>query len=245
MFNLYKANMARLFKKSFYIFGLVVALAATYVFTSSTVEISFLAGAEPVDRMVFVSAAMVAFFTIFVPIFTNSEYTDGVIRNKMISGLSQKEIYVSHLLTEISAAVIMWVCYMVGGILGGAKLDGNHIIADLVILVALFNYIATVLVVSFRLKKLVPVIIFAAIIFNCTFNSVMMGNLALMLTNGTTQKVMSWLYNVSALGQWFTYTGFAAEEAYPGVAAQLLISSVIIVLMTLVGTFRLNKRDLG
>ncbi len=244
MFNLYKANMARLFKKGFYIFGLVVALVVTYVFTSNTVELSFLAAASPVARMTFVSAAMVAFFTIFVPVFTNSEYTDGVIRNKMIAGRSQKEIYVSHLLTEFTAAVIMWVCYIVGGVIGGAKLDSNYIIANIVILIALFNYIATVLVVAFRLKKMVPVIILEAMIFNICFNSILMGNLVLMVTKDTTQKVMAWLYNISALGQWFTFTGFAAEEADPGVGAQILISFIIILLMTLVGTFRLNKRDL-
>ena len=55
---------------------------------------------------------------------------------------------------------------------------------------------------------------------------------------------MSWLYNVSALGQWFTKTGFADEVANPGVKAQVLISFVIIIVMTFIGTFRLNKRDL-
>ncbi len=236
--------MARLFKKSFYIFGLVVAVIVTYAFTSNMVELPFLAEAKPADIMIFVSAAMIAFFTIFVPIFTNSEYTDGVIRNKMIAGISQKEIYISHLLTELSAAVIMWVCYIFGGIIGGARLNSNYIIANVVILFALFNYIATVLVVAFRLKKIVAVMIIEAFIFNMCFNSVMMGNLFLTLTKDGVQRVMSWLYNVSALGQWFTKTGFADEVANPGVKAQVLISFVIIIVMTFIGTFRLNKRDL-
>ena len=245
MFDLYKANMMRLVRNPFYRFGCVAALVITFIFTSGVVTLPFLASADKEIIMFFMSAAMVAYFTVFVPLFTNPEYSDGVIRNKVLSGRMQTEIYLSYLLTHLSAAVIMWICYMLGGIFGGAN-PFRYFAANLVILIAVFNYIATMMVVAFRIKKIIVVVIGVAVIFNTCFDCVMMGNFVLMVTEGKphAQYMMALLYNVNALGQWFSHTGFSDDVANPGVPAQIILSAVVIAVMTLVGLCRLNKRDI-
>jgi hypothetical protein len=138
----------------------------------------------------------------------------------------------------------MWVCYIIGGIAGGSRLDGSYMMKNIVLLFAIFSFISVVLAFSFRVRKMVALVIFVACIFTVSFNSIMFGNLALMLTKGTTQYVMSIFYNISALGQWFSCTDFVEEVANPGNHIQILISIIMIAIVTFIGTFRLNKRDL-
>ena len=127
MFNLYKANLRRLIANIYFIGGCAIALAVTFSFSKNIMSMAFLGGRSAEVRMFFVSAAMIVFFTLVVPIFTNMEYSDGTIRNKIIAGHSQRNVYLSYLFAYFTQAVIMWSVYMAAGFLGGAKPSLNFI----------------------------------------------------------------------------------------------------------------------
>lgn len=245
MKNLYKANLRRLAGNVYFIGGCVIAMLITYLFTAKIFSISFLGGLPGEGRMYFVSAAMVVFFTIIIPIFTNMEYTDGTIRNKIIAGYSQKEIYLSLLFTYLTLALIMWGCYMAAGLAGGAKLGGGYLASNLVVLLAVANYIATMQFLSFRIRNLIAAVIAAMMVMNLCFNSVLFGNAMLTFSEGSVQKVLSILYNFSAFGQWFSRTGFADDITNPGTAVQILLSLVIVTGLSMLGILGIDKRDLA
>ncbi|MCR5282032.1 MAG: hypothetical protein K6E18_01570 [Lachnospiraceae bacterium] len=245
MLHLYKANLRRLLGNIYFIGGCLIALAVTYLFSAQIFTISFMNGMKSEGRMFFVSAAMVAFFTIIIPVYNNMEYGDGTIRNKIIAGYSQTQIYMSLLLAYFTMELVMWGCYLLAGFAGGAKPSGYMIVSNLVLLFAVANYIATMMIISFRIKNLIAAVIAAMLTMNLCFNAVLFGNALLMVTNGFTQKIMSWVYNISALGQWFARTGFADDIANPGAPVQILISCIIVTGLTILGVTNIDKRDLA
>ena len=243
MIRLYKANMARFLTSIYFIGGCIIALTVTYAVTCNLIEFPFLADREISSRMFFVTAAMVGYFTVFVPVFTNSEYSDGVIRNKMIAGFTQKEILFSFFLSYASLAVIMWIFYMIGGMLGGADPFGAYLVPNVIFLVALFGFIAVILVLSFRLTKTVAAVIAAGLLFQTCFSMVMFGNVLLMVTEGKFGIFPAVVYNVNVLGQWFSLSGFADDCADPGAIVQLIISLCVMAVTAMIGTYRLEKRN--
>ncbi len=243
MTRLYRANMVRFLKSIYFIGGCLIALTFTFAVTTNTICFPFLEELDISRRMFFVTAAMVAFFTVFVPVFTNADYSDGVIRNKMIAGFTQKEILFSFYLSYASLAFIMWIFYLIGGILGGAEPFGAYLVPNLVFLVALLGFVAVILVLSFRLRKTVAAVIAAGLLFQTCFTMVMFGNLMLMLAEDKLGIFPALIYNVNVLGQWFSLSGFADEVSDPGAALQLLISLAVIAVMAFVGSFKLNSRD--
>ena len=246
MIRIYKANMVRLVKNPFFLGGCALAFLLTLLAATHRMDniLTFLAAGGPDQIMFFMSAAMVAFFTIFTVIYTNTEYSNGVIRNKVISGCSQSQVYLSHYLTNVSAAVIMFVFYCLGGFLGGARYNAYFFKANIAFMFALFAYIAAVNAIAMRLKKVVFAIVASMLLLNTAFNAVMFGNLILSLLEGKALFIGSVIYNLSPLGQWFVYTGFTDETCNPGFAIQMVSSIVMIVLITLIGMLGINKRDL-
>ncbi|MCR5585456.1 MAG: hypothetical protein K6F63_08505 [Lachnospiraceae bacterium] len=243
MLNIYKANLRRVLKHGFYIFGCIVAFLGTMLSAYMPI-FPFLEGKTPEIRMFFVSAAMVAYFTIFIPIFCNVEYSDGVIRNKVIAGYSQTRIFLGHLLTQFTAVFIMWGFYMLGGLVGGARPKGEELISNIVVLFAVFAYAAVIQALSFRLRKPVPLVVSSAFLFQYCFSSVMFGNAILMNAKGTSAFVGSLIYNIPSLGQWFSRSGFADDIANPGALWQLGMSLLMIAVAGILGLYGIEKRNL-
>lgn len=244
MKNLYKSIMIRIFKNPFYIFGCMAAFAITFIVAWSNSPIQLPIKGDTNEKMIFVSAAMVAFFTIFVPLITNTEYSDGVIRNKLILGYTQEDIYKSSLLAHMTAAFVMWGVYMLAGIIAGAKVNSKFILSNIVILLAVLSYVSTMMILAFRLTKMIPLIIGAMFVFQLYFNFVIFGNLFISLSKGVLNKIIVIIYNIPALGQWFSNTYLGEEFNNPGRIIQLLISVLVIIVCTFIGTYKLNKRDL-
>ena len=248
MIRLYKAYMNRFLKRIYFIGGCIIAMAVTYAVTSNTMAVPFLVDKDISARMFFVTAAIVAYFTIFIPVYTSAEYSDGTIRNKMVTGFSQRQIFISLYLAYASLALIMWICYLIGGIAAGADPFGGYAAGNIAILFAVMAYIAFMQTVCFRLIKMTAVVIAAGITFSTCFNMVMFGNAILMVLYNSEQytagRIATLVYNISALGQWFSNTGFSDDIAYPGFAAQLLLSAGMIALMFFIGTAGLEKRDI-
>ncbi|WP_026529160.1 ABC transporter permease [Butyrivibrio sp. VCD2006] len=246
MSNLYKANMRRILKNSIFVGGCVIAFVVTLAFTANLM--GFTGRFEemgPDRRMVFVSVAMLAFFTIFVPLYTNMEYRYGVIRNKILSGYSQKEVYFSHLFSHFTALAIMMLCYITGGIIGGARSPETLVISSLVLFFALCGYIATMMLVTMRIIKITLVSIFAFLILETSYVSVMVGNaLMAFVLKGAAQDVGRIVYNCFAFGQWLVCTGLTDDVVKPGAFVQIVISVAVSAVMIGITTIGLNKRDL-
>ena len=245
MKNIYITNMRKLIMSKLYIAGLIIAVVVTYLFTNSGLRLGgIIDNMTPTGRMFFISAAIVAFFTIYTPLFVCEEYTEGSIKNKLIAGFTQKQIFGAGILTQISAAAVMWVLHIVSGIMGGARPDGQCCVEMLIVFLAMIGYVAVIYTLSFRMAKPIRSTIFSFLLLNVCFNMVTFGNLLIMISEGIALKIAAVVYNIGVLGQWFVYSGMADDSANPGAVVQVIISVCIIVLSVLVGISRLDKRDI-
>ncbi len=247
MKNIYRANMHRILKNWIFIGGCIIAVVATFVFTANLIGMSGrFADIGPVRRMIFISIAMMGYFTIFVPLYTNAEYRDGTIRNKLIAGFSQKEIYLGTLFSHLTALGIMTLCYFVAGIAGGAKISGDMLVKNLVLFLALCGYVSVMELVAMRVQKTVAVAINAFLILNVVYYIVMIGNFFIaFILKGTALVIGKIVYNAVVFGQWMIHTGFADQESNPGILSQIIISLVIVLISVFLGTLGINKRDLN
>lgn len=245
MKSLYLANFRRLSKSVFYILGLLIAFAATFLFTNETIQFEGLfSQMSPAGRTCFISICIIAFFTIYTPISICSEYSEGIIRNKIISGYSQKQIYFSGLFIQYKAVFIMWIANILGGVAGGARPSGSISGYMLILLIAMMSYTTLIYSISFKLQKPIRSVIASFLLINLCINAVLAGNFIIMISKGMALKIAAICYNINVMGQWMTKTGLTDPEADPGSIAQILISCAVIALSVLIGTAKLEKRDI-
>lgn len=245
MKNLYITNMRKLIMSKFYIAGLMIAVIVTFLFTNNALGLTGIIGEmSTTGRTFFISVAIVAFFTIYTPLFVCEEYTEGSVKNKLIAGFTQKQIYGAGILTQISATFIMWLLHIISGIIGGARPDGKCWLEMLIVLLAMIGYVTVIYTLSFRLVKPIRSTIISFLILNVCFNMVTFGNLIIMISKGIALKIAAVVYNMGALGQWFVRSGLAEPDANPGATVQVIISVCIIALSVLLGISKLNKRDI-
>lgn len=245
MINIYKANMRKLFKSKLYLIGLIIAVVVTHQFTGNLMGFGGVFNEmTPAGRMHFVSAAIVGFFTIYTPLFVCEEYSEGSIKNKFISGFTQKEMFGGGMMTQLSAAFIMWVLHILAGVVAGARPSGAWWVDIITDFIAMLGYVAVVYALSFRITKIVASAIISFVVMNVAFNTITFGNMFLMITKGVLYKIVTIAYNVSCLGQWFVHTGLMGDEANPGAPVQIILSVCIIVSSNILGMTKLDKRDL-
>ena len=250
MTNLYKANMKRITSNPVFIGGCIIAFLVTYVFSANFIGLNgSFEKMGPEGRMYFVNIAIMAFFTIFVPLFTNMEFRYGVIRNKLVAGYSQKQVYLSQILGHFTALAIMAAVYFLAGILGGARDMGKVFVPCVVYFISICGYIAVMMLISFRITKMVIISIMAFLVLNINYSGVMFGNfLTEFVFKGFAHKIAVIIYNFSPFGQWMTWFMKLAispvDYNTPGTPAQILISVGITLIMMFLGTAGINKRNL-
>ena len=126
------------------------------------------------ERIYFTWVISVAFITTlptFVALFTclhiGRDYTDGVVRNKIISGHSRADIYFSYMITQICAHVVLCLIYMLSAFFGlaitgiGVDTNNGEMFARLGVAIAVFLVMTvtfTALSTIFR-KRAAPVIL--------------------------------------------------------------------------------------
>ena len=249
MLNIYKANLHKLIKNIYFIGGCIIALAVTYAFTSGIVNFPPVSKYGPETVFLFVSAAMVFFFAIFTPMFVCAEYTDGVIRNRILAGHTQKNDSLAMILAMISALLIMSLFYIAGGIIGcisaGSQISGKTVLLVFVDILAYCGFTALIAATSYRIKNYIGAFVFGFMLFVMAYNCVMFGNAILMVfADSSAFKPLACLYNVNALGQWFSNTPLVDDFVNPGAAAQIIMSVAVLVLSFFIGIAGIEKRDL-
>lgn len=126
------------------------------------------------------------FVALFCCLHLGRDYTDGIVRNKIIAGHSRASIYFSYLLTQIVASVIFCVIYIGGALFGvavsgiGVDVNGGEMFARFGVGIVVFLVMTvtfSVLAVIFR-KRALPIIlcIFIAISSNAAATVIGMFN---------------------------------------------------------------------
>lgn len=246
MKNIYISGIYRILKNMIFIIGCILAFIITLVFTANLTNMTGRferIGCE--GRMIFIYIATMAFYTVFVPLYTNEEYRDGTIRNKLIAGFSQKQVYIGILLSHITSLFMMTVCYFLAGVIGGAGISLKLLVTVGILFFAMCGYVSVMELVAMRVRKTVLVAIFAFLILNIGYNVVMIGNFFLaFILKGTALTIGKIVYNTSVFGQWLIHVGFADPGSNPGNLNQVIISLSIVFITVFLGCLGLNKRDL-
>lgn len=243
MIHLMKANLIRLFHNIYFGTGCIIAVAATAWFSACGNRFTVFHADTPGELMILISAAMLGFFATFSTIFINVEYSDGVIRNKIIAGHSQTEIYLSHLVTQAFAAVVMNVCWILGGLLGGAKMDAFLLRYLVIILFAEFAFVSLLTLCGMRIKKKMCAGVIGVFLFYLLFQGVMIGNAVVSFSDGMFHKVAKIVYHLPPLGQWFSHIYVCEPEFRFTLAVEVSLSLVCCLVCTLSGIFRIGKRE--
>ena len=243
MINIYKANLLRNIKNVCYLGGLLIALVVTITVSSKAMVPIFLEKYEPAQCMLFVSVAMVLFFSIYIPVYTSTEYSDGILKNRIIAGHSQKDCFIAAVLSNMTIVTIMTLVYVLAGVIAGAGV-GSVIVNVISILFALLGYTVFITALSFTGKKMIRNTVYGMVIFFLSFNLMLIGNAALAFSKGTAFEIFRILYNITPVGQWFANTAFADSYANPGACIQILISAVIASLSILFTILKVSKRDI-
>lgn len=113
MTNLLSAGFSRLFKnRTFYICVIVMALyGALEALTSITYPEEF---ADHLDDIFFEYCSLIpVLMSVFCAMFIGTEYSDGTMRNKIITGHKRTAIYMSNFIIGAAAGLMMYAAYMI------------------------------------------------------------------------------------------------------------------------------------
>lgn len=121
MNRLFHANFVRLFRdKVFWLnSGVLLAYAAIYMLNGCRQEQSGLAVKHALEDYYFQFAIFIGLFSaVFTTLYLGVEYSDGVLRNKIIAGHARWEIYLCNLVLVFLASLFMAGMGCLGGLVG-------------------------------------------------------------------------------------------------------------------------------
>lgn len=245
MKNLMRANLRRLFTNWYFLGGCILAFVITVYFIKNADVILGTHARGVSESHVLISIGVIAFFSVFPALFQNAEYANGVIKNKVISGHRQSEIYVAHFLTQVIAAVTMILVWLLAGLACGAQMTTGLAGFCVIMAFSMTAYASYMTFIGLRFRKLVAAVAISILTFQIAFSSMLMlGFLITTFYDTMAGKLFKVILNSLSLGRWFVYTQLCDPEYGIGMARQCLISILMAALFYGIGTFRINKRDL-
>lgn len=152
MRSLMSANFYRIWKNKIFLIELfmMILMGATESVVGAIqhrIHLSF-GTLVCVDSILFGYALFAGFFTsIFCSLFIGTEYSDGTLRNKIISGHTRESIYFSNLFTSVVAILILCIVYLVVVVAVGVPFMGGVTQGLAIILLKIFGTI--ILSISF------------------------------------------------------------------------------------------------
>ncbi|MDE7298996.1 MAG: ABC transporter permease [Lachnospiraceae bacterium] len=194
MNNLFAANFTRL-KKSmvFWLCSLVMFVyIVIYMLNGCRQQLSGIIGeVYSLEDYYFQFAMLIGLFvSVFITLFLSTEYSDGVIRNKIIAGHTRRAIYLSNLFTVFLASLFIMLMGLLGGLVGIPvfglwKMDALSLVCRLLILAMfLFAFCAIFTLINMLSQNRA----FSAVITVLTFFALLMA--ASMIINRLAQPEM-------------------------------------------------------
>lgn len=247
MKDIFMAHMGRLLKQKFFIAGIVLAFVITYWVTANAGGMGILHNiSTDFDFSLLASLGIPAFFSVYTPLFLSAEYKGGTIRNKLICGKTRNQIYFATLLTMILAMLIMTAVWTAGALLAASTKPAAEVIVMSIIKVVLYNTAALSYLVYIALtitnEAAVTAIEFMS--FQFSFFAVMMLQMIMGAVSDGAGKVMAYIINLIPIGQWLSISAISDESTHIPGAAQLILSVIMIVLISVYGSRMFAKKDI-
>lgn len=174
--KLLKAHFARLkFNKFFWVCVLgAFAVGLTVVFTFYHSLVKYGSSASADAAMMLYTGAIGFVGAVIVSLFLGTDYSDGTLRNKIITGSRRTDIYISSLIVSIAATAAICAAYLLPvfalgiPLLGGFVLDGKsialYLVGSLALLLA-FCSIFTAVSMSVHNKTIASVASIVGVMF--------------------------------------------------------------------------------
>jgi len=195
---------------------------------------------------IFIGAGTLAFSAVFVAGFMNFEYSEGVIRNKVIAGHNQWEIFLSNVVSQIQVNMLMLGFWIIGALMGGAHVTQRSFYAVVTALFYNIDFVCIMAALGMRVRNQILASSIGIIVFFILTNGFLIGNALVAFSEGTVQKVFIVLYNLSPAGQWFANSWYGVMlEMNPGFFTSVLLALIVSIAAVLLGGIRLNKRELN
>lgn len=258
MANLFKAFIFKLRKDLTFKITLIVGVGLAFMMTLLFLLIEKVTDEKVLSgqMMLLSSLSPVQNFGIAIPVnlitFTVLEFSQGTIRNKIISGCSKAQIYLSMCLTGLVftfalASVYVLLCFGLGSIFGGFDPNGAIAGATLeayfipkIILVAVLSYISITMFTLFfatLFRSIGPSI--PVVIIGLTFAYLVGTLLGSMFNNEVVVwllRILNPLYAISMLN-----AGFIADETF---IAAIICNCVYALIFFVGGLLIFRKRDI-
>lgn len=245
MKKLIKMDFLRLQKSALLLVCDILAMIITWWFVKNK-PIPQLADEDINTLAILASAGITFFFSIFTGILFGSEREEGILRNKIMAGHSQKEIFFSQYIVLLVAMGEMTCFWFIGALAGGARIDGQFFLYVVVSLVFNSAFIALVQAICFRAKKQVTGVVVSLAVFYFFSFGILIENFLYMITEGNPvpQFIIAVIYNISAVGQCFARTTLA-DPGLANTVLQLVVSLAVMGVALFAGTVNIAKRDVN
>ena len=196
--------------------------------------------------------------SIFCSLFVSTDYNDGTIRNKVITGSRRAEIYIANLIVNIVASFLLCFSYILANIVIGVPLIGTLetplpkvllILAGSLLTVIAFCSVFTMISLLIQSKAIAPVVCIVAMFLSIAFfNEVQRildqpefwydGTVNTAYVDGTEREVLEFLYNAIPAGQEMQYSRRSTEN----IGEMAAYAGGLTVITTGIGAFFFNRK---